>query len=55
MTSPITRLRNAMREQGLDALLVLNELNQRYLSGLAFTDGCLFITSDTAYLITDFR
>ena len=55
MTSPIKRLRDAMKEQGLDGVLVLNELNQRYLSGFAFTDGCLFITFDAAYLITDFR
>ena len=53
--SAITKLRDAMKTQGLDAVLVLDELNQRYLSGFAFSDGCLFITLDSAYLVTDFR
>ena len=53
--SSITKLRDAMKAQGLDAVLVLDELNQRYLSGVAFSDGCLLITLDSAYLVTDFR
>lgn len=53
--SAISKLREAIKKQGLDAVLVLDELNQRYLSGFAFSDGSLFVTSDAAYLITDFR
>ncbi len=44
-----------MSEIGVDAVIVLDELNQRYLSEFAFTDGYLFITKVNAYLITDFR
>ncbi len=51
----LTKLRNKMTELNVDAVLVLDELNQHYLSEFAFTDGCLFITKAKAYLITDFR
>ena len=51
----VTKLRNKMTELGLDAVIVLNELNQHYLSEFAFTDGFLFITKTNAYLVTDFR
>lgn len=48
-------LRIEMKNKGIDAVVVLNELNQRYLSDFAFTDGLLLITAETAHLITDFR
>lgn len=51
----LTKLRNKMAELGVDAVIVLDELNQHYLSEFAFTDGLLFITKTKAYLITDFR
>ena len=51
----LTKLRNKMAEFGVDAVIVLDELNQHYLSEFAFTDGLLFITKTKAYLITDFR
>ena len=51
----LEKLRIKMAELGVDAVLVLDELNQRYLSDFAFTDGYLFITKGNAYLITDFR
>ena len=51
----LTKLRNKMAELSVDAVLVLDELNQHYLSEFAFTDGLLFITKTKAYLITDFR
>ena len=44
-----------MCEVGVDAVIVLDELNQHYLSEFAFTDGFLFITKEKAYLVTDFR
>ena len=53
--SKILKLRNKMKEIGVDAVLVLFELNQHYLSGFAFTDGFLLITHNKAYLVTDFR
>lgn len=48
-------LRKSMREAGIDALLVYDELNQRYLSDFAFSDGFLLIKQTEAYLVTDFR
>ena len=51
----LTKLRNKMTELSVDAVLVLDELNQHYLSEFAFTDGLLFVTKTKAYLITDFR
>ncbi len=51
----VEKIRVSLKEQGLDALFVLDELNQHYLSGFAFTDGMLLITQSKAFLITDFR
>lgn len=51
----LTKLRNKMNELSLDAVIVLDELNQHYLSEFAFTDGFLFVTRVNAYLVTDFR
>ena len=53
--SKLLKLRNKMKELGVDAVLVLDELNQHYLSEFAFTDGFLLITHEKAYLVTDFR
>ena len=51
----IEKIREALRVRGIDALIVLDELNQHYLSEFAFTDGLLLITHKRAFLITDFR
>ena len=51
----LQRLREKMKEMNLGAVLVLDELNQHYLSDFAFTDGFLLITLNKAYLATDFR
>lgn len=51
----LIKLTEKMKEQGIDAVVVYNELNQRYLSDFAFTDGLLLITLKKAYLLTDFR
>lgn len=51
----LEKLRAALAEKGIDAVLVYDELNQRYLSDFAFSDGLLVITKDKADLITDFR
>ena len=53
--SAISKLRDAVKARGIDAAVIFDELNIRYLSGFSFSDGCLFITNDSAYLITDFR
>lgn len=49
------RLRSAFDSLNIDAAVIYGELNQRYLSGFAFTDGLLLITKAHAYLVTDFR
>ncbi len=51
----LDKLRCSMKEKGIDSVLIFDELNQRYLSEFAFSDGYLFITLENAYLITDFR
>lgn len=48
-------LRADMRLKNIDAVIILDELNQRYMSDFAFTDGLLLITLNSAHLITDFR
>ena len=53
--SKLFALREKMKENSLDAVIVLDEINQHYLSGFSFTDGLLFITQSTAHLVTDFR
>ena len=39
----------------IDALLITNNKNQKYLTGFEFHDGLLLVTRKTSYLITDFR
>jgi len=57
----VQRLRQTLAEGGLDALVVTNPENRRYLSGFTGHDsgtdsaGALVITSDDAVLITDGR
>ncbi len=51
----ISALRARMAENGLDAVMITSELNQRYLLDYPFTDGLLLITAENAYMITDFR
>lgn len=51
----LQNLRERMSLKGIDAIIVLDELNQYYLSDFAFTDGLLVITQVAAHLITDFR
>ena len=51
----VEKIRSTLKSRGIDALVVLDELNQQYLSGFAFTDGLLLITQQRAFLITDFR
>ena len=40
---------------GIDAALVTNELNVRYLGGVDYTDGFLLITRESAFLFADSR
>lgn len=40
---------------GIDALLVTNPKNQRYLTGFDFQDGLVLVTRKKSYVVTDFR
>jgi len=50
-----TRLREALSEQRLDALLITGAANRRYLSGFSGSAGSLLVSADRALLISDFR
>jgi Xaa-Pro aminopeptidase len=51
----LARLRAALPEAGLDALLISQPENRRYLSGFTGSAGWLLVSSDRALLATDFR
>ena len=51
----LAKIRGGLIDLGLDAVLITDELNQRYATGFAFTDGAVLITLDRAFLLTDSR
>jgi len=51
----LTKLREALATDGLDAILITQPENRRYLSGFTGSDGALLISQDQAVLATDFR
>ena len=51
----IAKLRNRLAEYEADAFLVTGAVNRRYISGFTGSAGWLVITSDQAFLLTDFR
>ena len=40
----LQKLRTAMLQQNIPAILVSSEVNQRYLTAFAFTDGYVLVT-----------
>ena len=52
--TPIKNLQSRLPEN-VDCLLVTNEKNQRYLSGLNYTDGYVVVGKEKAFLLADFR
>ena len=50
----LDKFRNILKS-GIDAALVTNELNIRYLGGVDYTDGFLLITKEKAFLFADSR
>ncbi len=52
--TPIKILQGRLPEN-VDCLLVTNEKNQRYLSGLNYTDGYVVVGKEKAFLLADFR
>ena len=51
----LAKIRGGLIDLGLDAVLITDELNQRYAAGFAFTDGAVLVTLDRAFLLTDSR
>ena len=51
----IRRIQEALIQQGLDAILITDEKNQRYATGFPFTDGYVLVAREKAWLITDSR
>ncbi|HVL51167.1 MAG TPA: aminopeptidase P family N-terminal domain-containing protein, partial [Actinomycetota bacterium] len=49
------KLRDRMDAQALDALLVTNLTNVRYLTGFAGSNGYVFLTRDASWFYTDGR
>ena len=55
MSDRIDRLRRRISEEGLDAIIISQPENRRYLSGFTGSAGFLFVTASSAVLATDFR
>lgn len=51
----LKKLRQKLLDEGLDAILITNPANRRYLSGFTGSAGMLIISQDRACLATDFR
>lgn len=51
----VTRLREAMKSQQIEAVLITGEVNRRYLTGFMGSSGYVLITHQKAWLLTDFR
>lgn len=51
----LARLRKALEGQQLEALLVTNSYNRRYMTGFTGSSGMVLVTEAKAYLLTDFR
>ncbi len=52
--SAIKKLQSLIPEAA-DCILVTSELNQRYLTGLNYTDGYVVVSREHAWLLADFR
>lgn len=55
LSSRINKIRKGLKRHGVDALLVTDSFNVRYVSGFTGTNGQIFIGKKNSYLITDFR
>lgn len=51
----LAKLRELLKEQEMDALLVTNPYNRRYMTGFTGTAGLALVSSNDAVFITDFR
>ncbi|SER80669.1 Xaa-Pro aminopeptidase [Psychrobacillus sp. OK032] len=51
----LAKLRTALEEKGIDALLITNGFNRRYMTGFTGTAGVAIVSKNDAVFITDFR
>lgn len=51
----VNKVREQLKSNGIDALLVTNLYNVRYLTNFTGSTGLALITEDKAYFVTDFR
>ncbi|PZX07252.1 Xaa-Pro aminopeptidase [Psychrobacillus insolitus] len=51
----LERLREALEETGIDAILITNEFSRRYMTGFTGTAGVAIVSKKDAVFITDFR
>lgn len=51
----LQKLRDQMRDHGIDGLLITSTYNRRYVTNFTGTAGIALISSDKALFITDFR
>lgn len=51
----LAKLRTVLEEKGIDALLITNEYNRRYMTGFTGTAGVAIVSKNDAVFITDFR
>nr|WP_224749747.1 Xaa-Pro peptidase family protein [Polycladospora coralii] len=55
MIHRLQQLRSNMKEQAIEALLITNPTNRKYISGFTGSSGLILITETENILITDFR
>lgn len=53
--SRLTELQKLMENNGYDAVIVSSDINRQYMTGFAFSDGYVLVTSKKSYILTDFR
>lgn len=51
----LTKLRKALIDNQVDAILITNEYNRRYMTGFTGTAGVAIVSQNDAVFITDFR
>ena len=54
-TTRIAGLREKLQQLGVDAILVTNAVNRRYISGFTGSAGVLLVSQHDSWLLTDFR
>jgi len=55
MNKRVQRLREKLKENNLDAVMVSSPENRRYLSGFTGSAGYLLVSHDSSFIATDFR